>query len=110
MYDDEVQNIVQGLSQEWDIPDGFFYNSRSRKLDPEGYERVISLLKRAKDYMSSSNDTVLDREFVKNIWFIPIFLEWQSERVLKKNDDTGKIYLNWVAAIEKLIEEILGTP
>jgi hypothetical protein len=111
MDDSKLEAIIEGLDKEWEIPNGFFYRSRNGIMDEEGFFRVISLLEKSKDIISvSPNETVISRRFVKAIWFLPLFLSWQDERINNKGFPTDIYMGQWVARIAQLVEDILGSP
>jgi hypothetical protein len=107
----EIDIIVDGLDKEWDIPHGFFYKSRQGVMDEEGFFRTISLLEKSKEIASkSSHETMISKKLVRAIWFLPLFLSWQDERI-KRNGFPVDIYMGqWVTQIEQFVEDILGTP
>jgi hypothetical protein len=116
----QLQEIIESLDKEWEIPDdhiyndqsgGFFYKARRGIMDEHGYLRVKSLLERAKEIVFTCPDEeFINRDFVRAIWFLPLFLTWQ-ERFIKQNGFPVDIYMGqWVARIEQLVEDILGSP
>ena len=54
-------------------------------------------------------DKALDRRFVSLIWYIPIFMGWQYERVRDKGGDM-KSFIGAANKIQAVIEDILGVP
>lgn len=110
--DSRLKYITNAIQEEWDlIPDGYFFKLREGIMDEDRHIRVLDLLKEARNIIKNSNEKVIDREFVKVVWFIPIFMIWQEDRISKLGDTLGEVYRGqWCPAIENIVSEILGEP
>ena len=111
MDDNELKFIIEDLDKEWEIPNGFFYKSRAGIMDEQGYLRVIAALEKGEKLIATCpEEKHIDRDFVKAIWFLPLFLTWQEDRI-KANGFPVEIYMGqWIARIEQIVESILGSP
>ena len=49
------------------------------------------------------------RRLVSLLWYMPLFLTWQTERLRELGGDLGA-YVHAVSSITNEIERILGTP
>lgn len=107
----EHEQIISLLDKEWEIPDGFFYITRQGIFDKEGYERVIHALLRCKNYINNLNVEHIDRNLVSALWYIPLYLSWQYERIEEFSGKENKNeYVKCCNNIEELMTEILGHP
>ena len=111
MNNSRIRAIAEKLQAEWDdIPDGFFSKLRDGIMDQDRYEHVLRLLKEARDVSLAYPEDCLDKLFVKVLWFMPIFMAWQIQRV-EKNGYPVDVYTgDWCATIENIVSEILGEP
>lgn len=101
------ENIIKILNNAWEIEGGFFYEIRSRKLDlKKGAELHHSL----KNFELSTKSTI-DRNLVRLLWYIPIYLDYQKETL--KPILVDKEYLDYIKlanGIQEEIERLLGYP
>lgn len=95
---------IEQLDLSWDIDEGFFGNLRQGKFDNGLFTNFMSLLKS----ISFEEDELIPRRVVSLLWYIPLFMEWQKERVAGtiSLDD----YNNKKTQIENELERILGIP
>jgi hypothetical protein len=71
-----LHQIIEQLKPEWDRTTGFFGMLRIGILDESAFERVLKLI------LSINIDgKSIDRRLVTLLWDIPLFMEWQSERM-----------------------------
>lgn len=95
---------IEQLDLSWDIDEGFFGNLRQGKFDNGLFTNFMSLLKS----ISFDDEELIPRRAVSLLWYIPLFMEWQKERVagtISLND-----YDNKKTQIENELERILGIP
>lgn len=78
---------------------------RQGVFDEVGCSRLAELL----CDIEVGQDSVLDRRFVSLIWFIPVFMRWQEERIVENGGDV-KRYRDAVSAFDDVIVAILGAP
>ena len=96
---------IASFEAEWDLDTGFFGKARQGQFDPLGFERTHKKLQ------NLVIDEVADipRRLVSLLWYMPLFLSWQTERVQEKGGDV-KSYIQAITAITNEIERLLGTP
>lgn len=99
--------LNEQLDSEW-LEGGFLYKLRECEFDAAGYARFEALLGKAKQTDSGSSETI-DRDFVRLMWFVPQFVEWQVERVLERGGDPKAVH-GASSRIRELVGEILGEP
>jgi len=110
MYQEQINQLLQELKQEWSYPDGFFVKARYGEMDSNGYYRVISILERISIVLSPYEDeTTLDRNLVLRLWHIPEFLRLRDRRIYEVNDQcVSKHWHTWCRKIINLISKIFG--
>jgi hypothetical protein len=96
---------IARLELEWEGSTGFFARLRDGDFDRKralGILRVISEL-------SLGDDAALQKRLVSLLWYLPLFLTWQEERVAEQSGDVQgyRLFVNQVTA---LLEEKLGVP
>ena len=111
MKNPELKAITEKLQAEWDdFPNGFFSKAHDGIMDYERYEYVVQLLEEAKKISLALPGDTFDKSFVKVIWFMPHFLQWQEEQIERMGNPIGVYRGQWCAIIENLVSEILGIP
>lgn len=101
----EISDAIRALGEQWDIPDGFFYRLRQGDYDPRGTVVVESILRS----LAIDEDMLLPRRFVSLTWWIPMFMEWQIERVREAGGDAEAVRAGSVR-LRNVLEEVLGVP
>lgn len=97
----DIETIVTKLGHEWEQPHGFFGLLRQGVFDQGSFDRATAILAG----VDITNEDSIDRRLVELIWFIPIFMVWQRERLqengvnLHEYDEACHIMLNHVYAI-----------
>lgn len=107
MSNENIKNLVEKFDQEW-LEGGFLYLLRECKFDAKGYLRLESLFHTLKQLDDTSSD-LIDRELVRVLWFIPQFVEWQTERVIDRGADAESVHTA-ASNLRELVGEILGEP
>jgi hypothetical protein len=98
-------DLIAALEHEWDLGQGFLGKLRQGLFDPVGLERLIRLL----DRIDFGDAVEVNRRLISLLWFMPLFIEWQRERV--HAPDTDPQTLSHAAnRVENAIEKILGLP
>ena len=98
-----IQEIIEELESTWDIDSGFFGKLRKGKFDKDLYNEFMQFLRRI-----SFEEELVSSRAVSLLWYIPLFMEWQKERVIETIDI--KEYKILKTAIENELERILGIP
>ena len=101
----EQEAWIKVLEAAWAEPEGFLYKVRQGNYDPkEGQKFLASLSK-----IRLSEDEPVERRIVSLLWYIPLFLEWQKQRVAKTRDHLPD-YEQLCAQATNIIEGTLGVP
>jgi len=104
---DQIKPLIEKLDAEW-LQGGFLYKLRECEFDVAGYVRFENLLNTAKQ-LDDQNSPTINREFVRLLWFVPQFFEWQVERIVERGADAGTVY-GASSNIRELVGTILGEP
>lgn len=100
-----IQRWIQLLEAEWSKSDGFLGLAREGQFDPKDGDKFTEKLKAIK----LSDDNILDRRFVSLLWYIPLFLSWQRERVAENGGDVVS-FEKIKNEVQAIVEDILGVP
>jgi len=100
------EELITLIEAELDLDNGFFGKLREGQFDRASYVRCKQALDRV--HREMQNAETISRRLVSLLWYIPLFMTWQTERM------TGSIeaqeYQRITNEIEGRIEEILGVP
>ncbi|HTN96106.1 MAG TPA: hypothetical protein VL101_03945 [Nordella sp.] len=105
MYERREQWIHM-LEAEWSKPDGYLGRIREGIFDEQRADDFVAMLAGIR---LSPSDTVIDRRLVALIWYIPIFLSFQKERIAEREGDVAS-FEQMTNRVHGMIEEILGVP
>jgi hypothetical protein len=101
----ELKTLVANVESEWAPETGFFWRLRQGTFEPAALHRALSVV--------AAVPTPIDQEIpirlVSVLWYIPIFMEWQTPRVREGGADMTE----YAVATNKFIaeiERILGVP
>jgi hypothetical protein len=98
------QELISQLEAIWEVDSGFLYKLRQGIFDRELYNEFIQLLRE----ISFEDEELISSRIVSLLWYIPLFMEWQKERV-QKNISLNE-YNILKTTIENELERILGIP
>ena len=99
-----TNDICVRLEAAWD-DDGFLGKLREGHFDGPGSDGFLVFLKG----MQLDESTLVSKRMLSLIWYIPLFLQWQEERVANKGVD-HLIYRKFVTQVINALEEVLGVP
>lgn len=100
-YEQEIER----LESEWLAEDGFFWRIRQGQFDLSHFQRVLRKVRA----ISIGEDAELPRRLVSLLWYIPLFMLWQVERVVV-NGNSGTEYATAISRMTNEIERLLGVP
>ncbi len=100
------EELIALIEAEWDLDNGFFGRLRQGQFDPAGHSRCKQALDRVRREVRNA-DTI-SRRLVSLVWYIPLFMSWQTERV--KGSVQAQEYERVANEIQKIVQEILGVP
>ena len=103
--DEQTRRWVAMLEAEFDEPDGFLWNVRYGNFDADQGKRFVDLLSQIKP----PKDGPLERRLVSIVWFLPLLVMWQKERVAERGGDPQK-YQRLIESVTNTVIAILGVP
>jgi hypothetical protein len=98
-------DAIRRLEEAWDFPDGVLFRLRQGEYDPSGIDDLVKLLKS----LSLDEDCLLPRRFVSLTWWMPMFMEWQKDRVAEEGGDVEALERDAVR-VRNVLDELLGVP
>lgn len=103
--DEQTRRWVTMQEAEFDEPEGFLWNVRYGNFDADQGERFVGLLSQIK----SPKDGPLERRLVSIVWFLPLLVMWQKERIAARRSDSQK-YERLIESVTNAVIAILGVP
>jgi hypothetical protein len=100
-----MQKTIDDLEASWDFESGFFGKLRQGSFDHVALNRLLETL----HGITIVEQTVLPKRLVSLLWYMPLFMVWQRERVCELCDDMHE-YDQTTNRIEQIVERILGIP
>ncbi|NNB89034.1 hypothetical protein HPC50_17985 [Corallococcus exiguus] len=98
-----MSQAQEELEAAWSDEDGFLVQLRMGNFDSAKADALLTMLKR----MDLGGSGPLERRVVSLLWYLPLFMSWQRERVEPKR-------LIELAKVEALatneVERLLGVP
>ena len=103
-----THELINALEREYDRDTGSLGLLRDGIMDLTALSRLQSLLEEAKKH---SSNNVLPKRMVSLLWYIPLFMTWQEERVRERAGDDVVEQLKLLNnQILGALDEILGVP
>lgn len=98
------EQLVLYLERQWD--DGGFLDAvRGGVFDREAASGFIESLRKV-----SIEEDLVPKRLVSLLWYMPLFLNWQAERVTEISDVSSSSYRQFVTAVENVLEDVIGVP
>ncbi len=99
------QKEIERLEYEWSPETGFFWRVRQGRFEVDGFERALKTLAA----FSPTEETEIPRRLVSLLWYIPLLMRWQIERV-QENGGDATAYLKAITVMTNEVERLLGVP
>jgi hypothetical protein len=96
---------IEALESEWSPEDGFFWRVRQGHFNANDFERALKKV----SAINIEEDADVPRRVVSLLWYIPLFMQWQVERVQENKGDV-KVYTAAITTMTNEIERLLGVP
>ena len=100
----DINQVIEHLEREWDTT-GFLDEVRRGRFAVADGEKFLTLLSQ----ISLAEEDVVPKRFLSLVWYLPIFLSWQRERVEEIGNDVVA-YDHFVTQVHNVLEEVLGIP
>ena len=100
-----MENFIKDIESEWEAEEGFFWKVRQGDFEEAQAHRALSKI----TAVPGLTDQLIPRRLVSVLWYVPLFMEWQIDRVRANGGDIAE----YTIAINKFtaeIERILGVP
>jgi len=98
-------DFIPTIESEWEPETGFFWRIRQGHFRKEDFERVLAKFLA----VPSVAAPMVPLRLVSTLWYVPIFMHWQCDRVREQGSDLAQ----YEVAMTKLtneVERILGVP
>lgn len=100
----DFDGIIEYLDCAWDR-EGFLGGIREGKFVIEDGKKFLSAL----EAIQIDEEALVPKRLVSLLWYLPNFLEWQSNRVQKISGNLDD-YQRFVVSINNALENVLGVP
>lgn len=101
-----IDKLVESLGAEWDIEEGSLYLIRNGKFDSAIADHLLAVL----DDVTLDDPECLPRRVVSLLWFIPVFLYWNAERVEDVSGISHSEYESFIIKVSERLMKLLGVP
>lgn len=102
-----MNNLLNALDKAWDEEAGFLFGIRNRNFDEK---EGLLLLEALRSYLSPE-EACIDRDLVRLLWFIPLYMEYQTYNIKQAFDEeTLQKYQDISNQILDEVSRILGYP
>jgi len=99
------ENEIKMLESEWSPDDGFFWQIREVLFVAAGFHRALMTV----SAISIAEDAAVPLRLVSLLWYIPVFMQWQAERLREKRADMA-VYEQAITLMTNELERLLGVP
>jgi len=100
-----LENFIKAVESEWEPEEGFFWKIRQGNFEKAEAHRALSKL----TAVPRLTDQLIPARLVSVLWYVPLFIEWQVDRVRANRGDIAE-YTTAIAKFTAEIERILGVP
>jgi hypothetical protein len=100
-----LEDHISSIEFEWEQDRGFFWKIRQGIFDKAGFDRAHAKI----TAVPNANGEAFAARLVSLLWYIPIFMEWQRDRI-KQNGGNIQEYNSSANALHAEVERILGVP
>lgn len=99
----KMSESVEVLESAWSEEDGFLFRLRVGEFETAKSASFLATLRK----IDADQDNVLNRRAVSLLWYVPLFLEWQRERIDKKYWSELNLL---ITSVTNEVERLLGVP
>lgn len=97
--------VLEALDLAWDPDEGFLGKLRDGEFSEELGDSYLALL----ESIEIGEGESLHPDFVRLVWFAPMFMEWQRERAIERGADERAVDRVTNRVTDRVLE-LLGTP
>lgn len=99
------ENAIVELESEWSPDNGFFWRIRQGQFVSSDFTRALKKI----SAISIVENAEVPRRLVSLLWYVPLFMHWQEDRVREAGSDP-KAYARAITSMSNEIERLLGVP
>jgi hypothetical protein len=96
---------VAAIEAAWEPDTGPLWKLRQGEVDMEQIDALLRVL----DTIQVHDDDPLPRRFVSLVWYLPIFFEWQRDRVAERGSDM-QVFQALSNRVVAAVQRVLGVP
>ncbi|HBJ33563.1 MAG TPA: hypothetical protein DDZ51_02145 [Planctomycetaceae bacterium] len=100
-----LEELIQNLESHWNTG-GFLDAVRRGEFDANSGHSFVALLRG----IAISEHELIPKRLLSLLWYLPLFLEWQKERIAEANSSNTVSYEDFVTEVQNVLEEVLGVP
>jgi len=102
----KLDDLLDQIEQAWAVPEGVLYRLRQGEFDKRAMDHLVELLRQLEVDAASQ---YLPKRMVRLLWMMPIFVEWQNERVAEQGGSEEDV-LKYGNMIYAEIQRLMGIP
>jgi hypothetical protein len=100
-----IEQAIAGIESEWEAEAGFFWKIRQGAFTRSDCDRALAKIAA----LPSASGQPMPLRLVSVLWYIPLFMHWQLERVRERGGKTSE-YMTAMNELTAEVERILGVP
>jgi hypothetical protein len=101
----EFENAIAELESFWEPDKGVFWQLRQGNFVESELRRFLAWIGR----LQVEEEVALPRRLVAMLWYLPLFMQWQTDRVRTAGGDLAA-YSRAITEVTNELERILGVP
>ena len=101
----DYRDAIAELESFWEPDDGVFWRLRHGQFVEADVMAFVQYL----DGLEVPEDAILPRRLVSLLWYVPLVMQWQADRVLEAGGDRVA-HSRTITAVTNELERLLGVP
>jgi hypothetical protein len=99
------EHEIEVLESEWSPDGGFFWQIREGRFVESEFQQALRRI----SSISIAEDATVPVRLVSLLWYIPLFMQWQTERVRANGADMS-VYEQAITLMTNELGRLLGVP
>ena len=100
-----IEQFIPEIESEWEAEAGFFWRIREGDFRRSECDRALAKIAA----LPSASGQPMPQRLVSVLWYIPVFMHWQLERVRERGGSISE-YTTAMNELTAEVERILGVP
>jgi hypothetical protein len=100
-----LEKFIESIESEWEPETGFFWRIRQGDFRKDEFDRVFAKFAA----VPGASVEPLPARLVSVLWYVPIFMQWQIDRVRDRGGDVPT-YATAMNQLTAEVERVLGVP